>query len=564
MKTSWIVLAILVVVFTALPLFGSNYFLRVATTVCMYTVMAQSWNFIGGLAGYPSFATAAFFGLGAYTSGILQSHGAPMALAWGSAGVAALLFAAFLGGAILHLRGHYFAIASLIIAEMLREIVNTLPDLTGGGKGLNLPFLRISVTAQAQFFFYAMLALAILCMAVAILVHHSKLGFGLRCIQQNEDAASMLGVDTYGYKTAGFCLSAVFVGVAGAIYASWVNYIDPPDVFDILLAVKPMVMVLLGGLGTIFGPALGAVFLLAFEEFVWRNLLTIHAAALGLIIVLLVLFLPNGIVALIRDRRVGDRSLPRVEILASQSMTSIVPVGAPKLAVAGLQAGYGDVQVLWDVTIEVGRGELVCVVGSNGAGKTTLMRCVSGLLPISAGEIMVDGKGMEQGTPADFVRAGIVHIPEGRRLFSAMSVRDNLLMGAYLRGERNRTPEDLERVYATFPILAERRRQDAGTLSGGEQQMCAIARGLMARPSLLLIDELSLGLAPRMVELLSERLREINRSGVAVLLVEQDVMNALELADRAYVIDRGRVTKAGPSTSLAGDPVIREAYMGIA
>jgi ABC-type branched-subunit amino acid transport system ATPase component/ABC-type branched-subunit amino acid transport system permease subunit len=485
-----------------------------------------------------------------------------MALAWGSAGVTVLLFAAFLGGAILHLRGHYFAIASLIVAEMLREIVNTLPDLTGGGKGLNLPFLRISVTAQAQFFFYAMLALAMLCMAVAILVHHSKLGFGLRCIQQNEDAANMLGVDTYRYKTAGLSLSAVFVGMAGAIYASWVNYIDPPDVFDVLLAVKPMVMVLLGGLGTIFGPALGAVLLLAFEELVWRNLLTIHAAALGLIIVLLVLFLPNGIVGLIHDRRAGKRSLPRFEIPSSQP--SVVPAGAPKLAVASLQAGYGDVQVLWDVTIEVGRGELVCAIGSNGAGKTTLMRCVSGLLPISAGEIMVDGKSMGQATPADFVRAGIAHIPEGRRLFPAMSVRDNLLMGAYLRGENDRSAQDLERVYAMFPILAERQRQDAGTLSGGEQQMCAIARGLMARPSLLLIDELSLGLAPRMVELLSERLREINRSGVAILLVEQDVMNALELADRAYVMDRGRVTKAGPSTSLAGDPVIREAYMGIA
>jgi branched-chain amino acid transport system ATP-binding protein len=237
---------------------------------------------------------------------------------------------------------------------------------------------------------------------------------------------------------------------------------------------------------------------------------------------------------------------------------------APKLSVFGLQAGYGDVQVLWDVTLEVGLGELVCLIGSNGAGKTTLMRCVSGLLPISAGEIAVDGRPIRQPNPANFVRAGIAHVPEGRRLFSAMSVRDNLLMGAYLRPDKEELAIDLDRVYAMFPILAERQWQDAGTLSGGEQQMCAIARGLMARPSLLLIDELSLGLAPRMVELLSERLREINRSGVAVLLVEQDVMNALELADRAYVIDHGRVTKGGPAMSLASDPAIREAYMGIA
>ena len=178
-----------------------------------------------------------------------------------------------------------------------------------------------------------------------------------------------------------------------------------------------------------------------------------------------------------------------------------------------LQAGYGDVQVLWDVTLAVGAGELICIIGSNGAGKTTLMRCISGLLAASAGDIRIDGQAMAQAAPADFVRAGVAHVPEGRRLFSAMSVRDNLLMGAYLRRDKAAIAADLERVYAMFPILADRRWQDAGTLSGGEQQMCAIGRGLMASPSLLLIDELSLGLSPRMVELLSESLREVNKSG---------------------------------------------------
>jgi branched-chain amino acid transport system permease protein len=297
---SWIILAAIAVALVLLPLSGSNYLLRLATTVCMYAVLAQSWNFIGGLAGYPSFATAAFFGLGAYTSAILLAQGASVPLAWAGAGVAATAFAALIGGGILHLRGHYFAIASLIVAEMLRELINGMPDFTGGGKGMNLPILRISVTAEAQFFYYSMLALAVLCTATAIVVHRNKLGFGLRCIQQNEDAASMLGVNAYTYKTAGFSLSALFVGIAGAIYASWVKYIEPPDVFDVLLAVKPMVMVLLGGLGTIFGPALGAVILLAFEELVWRNFLTIHAAALGVIIVVLILFLPNGILSTLR------------------------------------------------------------------------------------------------------------------------------------------------------------------------------------------------------------------------------------------------------------------------
>jgi branched-chain amino acid transport system ATP-binding protein len=234
------------------------------------------------------------------------------------------------------------------------------------------------------------------------------------------------------------------------------------------------------------------------------------------------------------------------------------------LSVSTIEAGYGDVQVLWDISLEVGAGELVCIIGSNGAGKTTLLRCLSGLLTPSGGRIEVDGKDMTRAAPADFVRAGIAHVPEGRRLFSAMSIKDNLLMGAYLRQDKVAISADLERIYAMFPILRERQAQDAGTLSGGEQQMCAIGRGLMAAPHILLIDELSLGLAPRAVEGLSESLREVNKSGVAILLVEQDVMNALELADRAYVIDHGRVTKSGPAMSLADDPAIREAYMGLA
>lgn len=300
---SWLALAAAAAIVAALPLVGDNYLLRLATILAMYVVMAQSWNFIGGLAGYPSFATAAFFGLGAYTSAVLQARGVPMVAGWGAAGLAALVFAGLIGGAILHLRGHYFAIASLVVAEVLREIVNTAPDLTGGGMGLNLPLMRLSVAGQATLFLYAMLALAAATMATAILVQRSKLGFGLRCIQQNEDAANILGVNAYAYKTAAFCLSAVFVGMAGAIYASWVNYIEPPDVFDVLISVKPLVMVLLGGLGTVFGPAIGALILLVLEEVVWRNLLTVHAAALGVVIVVLVLFLPNGVLALVRARR---------------------------------------------------------------------------------------------------------------------------------------------------------------------------------------------------------------------------------------------------------------------
>lgn len=286
----------------ALPFLGDNYLIRLATVMAMYAVLALSWNVVGGMTGYPSFATAAFFGLGAYVSGILQGQGAPLLAAWALAGAAAALFAAGLGLVLLRLRGHYFAIASLVVGEVLRELTNSWTGLTGGGMGLNLPILRIGVTAQARLFYAAMVALALATLGATVLVARGRLGFGFRAIQQNETAAGMLGLNTTLYKTAAFTVSAVFAGAAGGVYASWVSYIEPADVYDVLLSVKPIVMALLGGAGTVLGPVLGAVVFLALEELVWRRFLYIHAGLLGLIIVVLIYVLPRGLLA-VRGRR---------------------------------------------------------------------------------------------------------------------------------------------------------------------------------------------------------------------------------------------------------------------
>jgi branched-chain amino acid transport system ATP-binding protein len=234
------------------------------------------------------------------------------------------------------------------------------------------------------------------------------------------------------------------------------------------------------------------------------------------------------------------------------------------LEVRGLQAGYGDVQVLWGIDFTVRAGEIACVVGSNGAGKTTLLRTLSGMVAARAGSVQFAGQALAGASCEAVLRAGIAHVPEGRRLFRGLSVRDNLLLGAYLRSDsRADIQRDLDHVYSLFPILKARAQQDAATLSGGEQQMCAIARGLMSRPTLLMIDELSLGLAPLAVEKLSEALLEINRSGLSILLVEQDVFTAFEVAHHGVVIETGRVTIAGTSAELAEDPRVRAAYMGI-
>ncbi|MEJ0070284.1 MAG: ABC transporter ATP-binding protein [Pseudomonadota bacterium] len=235
------------------------------------------------------------------------------------------------------------------------------------------------------------------------------------------------------------------------------------------------------------------------------------------------------------------------------------------LSVEGIDAGYGDVQVLHGASLRVEAGRIVCLIGSNGAGKSTLLNTISGFVKRSAGGIRFAGQDLTGAAPKAVVAAGIIQVPEGRRLFAGMTVLENLLLGAYLRGDgRAAVRRDLDFVLEVFPRLAERAGQDASTMSGGEQQMCAIGRGIMAKPSLLMIDELSLGLSPLLVDELSAALKVINRAGVAMLVVEQDVMTALDLADVGFVLDEGRTTLSGPSAALAGDPSVREAYLGIA
>jgi len=234
------------------------------------------------------------------------------------------------------------------------------------------------------------------------------------------------------------------------------------------------------------------------------------------------------------------------------------------LELQGLCAGYGEIQVLWGIDMAVRRGEITALIGSNGAGKTTLMRALSGLIATRGGYYFYEGRDLTGDTPAQILAAGVVHVPEGRRLFGAMSVEDNLLMGAYSRkASRGELGRDLDQVYATFPKLRERRNQAAATLSGGEQQMCAIGRGLMSAPRLLMIDELSLGLSPLLVEQLVAALRTLNAGGVSILLVEQDVTTALDVCDSAFVMDMGRIVRSGRGTELLADPIIREAYLGI-
>jgi branched-chain amino acid transport system ATP-binding protein len=234
----------------------------------------------------------------------------------------------------------------------------------------------------------------------------------------------------------------------------------------------------------------------------------------------------------------------------------------PLLKVTELSVHYGVIHALRGISFEVGAGEIISLIGSNGAGKSTTLHAISNIIKKSSGSVIFDGKDISALPPDRIVAAGLVQVPEGRRIFANLSVRDNLEMGAYSRKDRNNIPHDMERVFRVFPRLKERLRQVAGTLSGGEQQMLAMGRSLMAEPRLLLLDEPSMGLAPILVDEIFTVIKDISRTGTTILLVEQNAFKALNLAHRAYILETGEIVKTGPAEDLMKDNAVRAAYLG--
>ena len=235
---------------------------------------------------------------------------------------------------------------------------------------------------------------------------------------------------------------------------------------------------------------------------------------------------------------------------------------AALLSLRGVAISYGGIRAVKGIDLEVAQGELVCLIGANGAGKTTTLKGICGLLPLQEGTIVYDGADVTVRPAFELVRKGLAMVPEGRGMFGALTIEENLAMGAYARRDRDGVRRDVERAFALFPRLFERRRQTAGTLSGGEQQMLAIARAMMSKPRLLLLDEPSMGLAPLMVQKVFETIIAVARDGVTLLLVEQNAKLALEVSDRGYVMESGEVTLAGKASDLLHDPKVRSAYLG--
>ncbi len=272
-----------------------NYYLQVGTTLAMLCVLCWAWNLVGGYMGYPALCMISFFGVGAYADGIAQVQGLSIYAAWMVAAGVGAVVALVLGLPLLRLKGHYFAVGTVASVEVLREIANNWDALTGGAIGMNIPIQAGNPDFIGRFFFLSMLGLAFAAFLITVVVDRTRFGFGLRCIRQNEQAASMVGIDVFKYKVSAFVLSGALGAAAGGIYASMVAFIEPKDAFNLIMTIEIPVMVMLGGMGTIFGPLIGGVFYVVLKEFVWAYFINWHSGILGLIIVAVIYFLPAGV-----------------------------------------------------------------------------------------------------------------------------------------------------------------------------------------------------------------------------------------------------------------------------
>jgi branched-chain amino acid transport system permease protein len=288
-------LGLVAAIVIAFGLSANNYLLQAGTSLAMYMSLAYAWNIVGGYMGYPSFGTAAFFGLGAYLGAIAQGFHAPLVLAWVIAGIGGGLFSAFLGSVLLGMRGHYFAIGTIAVLSVMREVANNWEAVTGGATGLNLPIMAGTPREVGLFYYFVMAGAAGVTLVLTAILARSKFGFALRCIKQNEQAAAMVGIDVFRTKVMAFVVSSALMSAIGAIYASMVSFIDPDDAFNILMSISVPVIVTLGGAGLLLGPLVGALLYMLIDDFVTLNFINYHTAVLGLLIVAAIYFVPQGL-----------------------------------------------------------------------------------------------------------------------------------------------------------------------------------------------------------------------------------------------------------------------------
>ena len=552
--------------------FLPEYYLVVLCYIGLASIAVIGLVLLTGGAGITSFGQAAFVGIGAYATGYLTSKLGYSPYLGLLAGFLATFIAAYIiGVATLRLSGHYLALSTIAWGISLFFVFGNLEQL-GGHTGMSgIPSLKfagfdLSETSK-MFWLIWLVTLGSLVMTKNIL--ESRIGRALRALKSDPLTAESFGVDTVSVKIAVFIYAALLASLAGWLYAHFARFVNPTP-FGLNIGVEYQFMTVIGGVTTVWGAIVGSSLVLVIKEWLQTFLPTLLGSGGNYEIIIFGIFV---LAFLQMNRDAGIVSLFNFGWRAAPTPVTEPPLlleprargvgSGPLLQASHLRKTFGGLVAVDDVSFEINSGEIVALVGPNGAGKTTLLNAVAGLFP-STGEVYLNGEPISHLSTEKRIARGLCLVSERRELFATMTVEDNLLLGAYSQYRKRQPYRDtFSTIYDMFPRLHERRKQQAGTLSGGERQMLAIGRALMSKPKMLLLDEPSLGLSPKVTKDMLAAVAQLRTTGVSILLVEQNVRSALRISDHAYVLETGAITMSGPAGEVAADSRVIDSYLGV-
>jgi len=547
----------------------------------LLATQAVGWNIISGYAGYVSLGHSVFLGLGSYTAGILGARTGlnPFLLA-PLGGLVAVAAAVLAGSVVLRTRGHAFVIITIALLLATQVIATNWDALTNGSDGITLALPTWSRDILNLPFYFAFLALMLASIGFSAWIRRTKFGTGLVAIREDEGKAAAIGVDTTRYKIAAYGASVFVSGMAGAVYAYFLTFLNPIGAFSILGSVTIVLAALVGGRGTLWGPVLGAFVVQIVSEVatVYGGGTQSRVLVFGLALVLVVLFLPAGLLPTVEtwwrrrnppETTYTDHAGALVEREIRVRAREPEHSERPLLEVRGATKRFGGLVAVDGADLRVEPGSITALIGPNGSGKTTLFNLVTGTMRADAGEIWFDGRRIDRLQPWRRGHAGLGRTFQVTRLFKAMTVLENvvapmpdphwrhMLAGAVSGQEAERARELL-----AFVGLERFADQRAGALSYGQQKLVELAQVLMMEPKLVLLDEPAGGVNPSLVARLAEIVRDLNSQGVTFLVVEHNIPLVLELCDPVVVFERGRPIAAGPPSMIRVDPVVLDAYLG--